>query len=194
MGKWAAKAVEPGMEHVTIAVSGAYGGHTMDFRRLAAAGIVLLGRAGAFDGQCLQFAADLQGNIARGDANYLSVLRTADAYAASEGLDLPPEPEAHHLGPLPACVTDPVLTLDLAKAGIGSIVWATGYGPDYGWVQIDAFDDRGRPRHQDGVGPVPGLYFLGLPWLTCRASAFIWGVWRDAEGLAAHIAARGSAG
>lgn len=190
LGKWDAKAPAPGTEHVTIAVSGAYGGHTMDFRRLAAQGVTLLGRAGAYHDGVLEIAPDLAANIARGDANYLSVLTEADAYATAHGLDLPPEPDAHRLGPLPSCVTDPMLSLDLAQAGIGTIIWATGFALDFGWVGIDVFDAQGRPRHTDGVSEVPGLYFLGLPWLTSRGSSFIWGSWRDAGSLAAHIAAR----
>ena len=190
LGKWDAKAIEPGMEHVTIAVSGAHGGHTVDFRRLAAQGMTLLGRAGAYKAGVLQFAPDLAKNIAQGDANYLSVLDAADAYIAREGLDFPPEPEARRIDPAPDCVTNPILQLDLAEAGITSIIWATGFALDFGWVQVDAFDAKGGPIHQRGVAEVPGLYFLGLAWLARRASPFIWGVWHDADYLAGHIAAR----
>jgi putative flavoprotein involved in K+ transport len=190
LGKWGAKARTPGTEHVTIAVSGAYGGQTMDFRRLAAQGVRLLGRVEGFAQGQLQVAGDLARNIAAGDANYLAVLDEADAHAAREGLDLPAEPEARLLGPLPRDATEPVRSLDPAAEGLGSIIWATGYGSDFGWIGIDILDARGLPRHRDGVAEVPGLYFLGLPWLTCRASSFIWGVWRDAEAHAAHIAAR----
>ena len=191
LGHWDAKTREPGMEHVTIAVSGALGGHTVDFRKLAAQGMVLLGRAGTYADGVLHFATDLAQNIARGDAHYLSVLDTADAYAAREGLDLPPEPEARVFLPDPECMTRPVLSLDLAGAGITSIIWATGYVQDFGWLQMDAFDDKGRPRHLRGVAEVPGLYFLGLPWLARRASPFIWGVWHDADYLAERITERG---
>jgi putative flavoprotein involved in K+ transport len=59
---------------------------------------------------------------------------------------------------------------------------------------VGKFDSKGRPEHTCGVSPVPGLYFLGLPWLSCRASSFIWGVWRDAQNVAAHIAARQKSG
>lgn len=190
LGKWDAKAKEPGTEHVTIAVSGAYGGQTMDFRRLAAQGVVLLGRANGFAEGAVTVSADLAQNIARGDANYLSVLDEADAYAAAHGLDFPEDPEARIFAPLPGCVTQPVLSLDLAAHGITSIIWATGFALDYGWIKMDAFDPQGRPLHSEGVSQVPGLYFVGLPWLSCRGSAFIWGAWRDAERLAAHIAAR----
>ncbi len=192
LGQWDVKAVEPGMEHVTISVSGAYGGHTVDFRRLAARGITLVGRAESFKDGVMRFAPDLARNIALGDANYLSVLYAADAYVAMNGLDLPEEPEACKLEPDPDCVPNPVLELNLAKAGVTSIVWATGYALDFGWVKIDAFDEKGRPLHERGVSTVSGLYFLGLAWLSRRASPFIWGVWHDAEYLAGHIARRGS--
>ena len=188
LGQWDAKAPGPGTEHVTISVSGAHGGHTVDFRKLAAQGITLLGRVGAYADGALQVGADLAQNIARGDANYLSVLDAADAYAAREGLDLPLEPEARDIGPDPECVTNPIRSLDLGRAGITGIVWATGFTLDYGWLQVDAFDDKGRPAHERGVSTVPGLYFIGLPWLSRRASPFIWGVWHDADYLAGHIA------
>lgn len=190
LGKWDMKTPDPGTEHVTIAVSGAYGGHTMDFRRLAAQGITLLGRAGAYANGVLRFAPDLRTNIENGDRNYLSVLQEADAYARAERIDLPPEPEAHVLGPLPDCVTNPTLSLNLKEAGIRTIIWATGFKLDFGWIDIDLFRSDGRPRHVDGVSEVPGLYFVGLPWLSCRGSAFIWGAWRDAERLAGVIAAK----
>ena len=190
LGEWDAKGVTPGTEHVTIAVSGAHGGHTVDFRDLAARGITLLGSAKSYQHGVMDFFPDLARNLARGDANYLSVLDDADAYVARNGLDLPQEPEARQVRPDPHCVTDPILQLSLAGAGITSIVWATGYAFDFGWINIDAFDDKGRPVHQRGISAVPGLYFLGLPWLSRRASPFIWGVWHDARFLADHIASR----
>ncbi|MEZ5798831.1 MAG: NAD(P)/FAD-dependent oxidoreductase [Paracoccaceae bacterium] len=191
LGKWDAPTVTPGMEHVTIAVSGANGGRTVDFRRLAAEGITLVGRTSGYRDGKLAFNDDLARNIAAGDANYLSVLDEADAYLAANGIDLPPEPAAREIGPMPDCVTHPLRELDLAAEGITAIVWATGYALDYGWLQIDALDDKGRPVHDKGVSKVPGLYFLGLPWLSRRASPFIWGAWHDAAHLARHIAQSG---
>ena len=94
LGKWDAEAMEPDTEHVTISVSGAHGGHTVDFRRLAAQGMTLVGLTKSFEDGVLSFAPDLAENIARGDANYLSLLDEADAYVARNGLDLPEEPEA----------------------------------------------------------------------------------------------------
>jgi putative flavoprotein involved in K+ transport len=190
LGHWDAKAAEPSMEHVTIAVSGAHGGHTVDFRRLAARGVTLVGRAESFEDGVMRFAPGLATIIAEGDADYLSVLSAADAYVAREGLDLPEEPDAHKLEPDPECLIDPILELSLSDAGVSAIVWATGYALDFGWLKVDAFDKQGNPAHRQGVSTAPGLYFLGLAWLSRRASPFIWGVWRDAEYLAGHIAER----
>ena len=187
LNKWDAEA-PPTTKHVTFAVSGAHGGETVDYRRLAARGMTLVGRAASFKDGVMSFEPGLAENLATGDANYLSVLDEADAYVARNGLDLPEEPEARVMAPDPDCVTDPILSLDLEAAGITSIVWATGYGLDFGWLKVDAFDEQGKPKHQRGVSTEPGVYFLGLPWLSRRGSSFIWGVWHDARFVADHIA------
>jgi putative flavoprotein involved in K+ transport len=187
LGEWDAEAVKPGKEHVTIAVSGARGGHTVDFRRLAHEGITLVGLTRAFDGSVVSFESNLAENIARGDENYLALLDAADAYIERNGLDLPPEPEARRLLPDPECMTDPILALDLVEAGVTTIIWATGYSVDYSWLNVDVLKADGKPRHQRGVSGEPGLYFVGLPWLSRRGSAFIWGVWHDARHITDHI-------
>ncbi len=189
LGKWDMATPPAGAEHVTIAVSGAHGGRTIDFRELADSGIVLVGRTGAYRDGRLAFGTDVAANIARGDANYLGLLAEADAYIERNGLDLPEEPAAHLLGPEPACVTEPLAELDLAAAGVTTVLWATGYAADYSWLEIDpdAFDERGRPVHQRGVSAEPGVYFLGLPWQSRRGSSFVWGVWHDARFVADQI-------
>lgn len=188
LGKWDVVTPDPSTAHVTIAVSGAQGGHTVDFRRLAERGMTLVGMTQAFQDGVMCFAPDLADNITRGDANYLAMLDEADAYADRNGLDLPEEPDARKIPADPDCVTHPILELDLAKAGVTSIIWATGFAVDFSWLNVAAFDEDGRPNHQRGVSAEPGIYFLGLPWLSCRASSFIWGVWHDAKYLADHIA------
>ena len=188
LGKWDLAVPHPGTEHVAIAVSGAHGGQTVDFRQLAERGMTLFGRTENYKDGVLTFAGDLAANIAAGDANYLSVLDEADAYVARNGLGLPEEPQARSVGADPDCVTNPIRETNLAKAGITSIVWATGYGVDYSWLKADTFDDKGKPKHHRGVSTEPGIYFIGLPWLSRRASSFIYGVWYDARYLADHIA------
>ncbi len=192
LGEWDVTTPALGTEHVTIAVSGANGGHTVDFRELSNSGIRLLGMTESFKEGVVSIAPDLKKNIEDGDANYLAVLRSADAYINRNGLDLPEEPDAYTLLPDPPCVEHPVRSLDLKAAGIESIVWATGYAQDFSWLKVDVFDETGRPNHQRGVAAEPGVYFLGLPWLSRRGSSFIWGVWHDALYVANHIATKRS--
>jgi putative flavoprotein involved in K+ transport len=187
LGKWDAVAREPGREHVTIAVSGVRGGHTIDFRRLAARGMILVGRTEAYADGAITFAPDLVDNLDQGDLYLRSLLDEADTYVVRNGLDLPEEAEARAIEPDSACITDPISVLDLAKTEITTIIWATGFAPDYSWIELDIFNQDGRPRHQRGVSAEPGLYFLGLPWQSRRGSSFIWGVWHDAKYLADQI-------
>lgn len=119
-----------------------------------------------------------------------ALLDAADAYIAANGTDLPEEPAARQFLADPDCMTSPILSLDLAQAGINTIIWATGYAVDYSWLNVNAFNEQGRPQHQRGVSSEPGVYFLGLPWLSRRGSTFIWGVWHDAKHIADHIATR----
>lgn len=190
LGKWQMKTPPAGREHVTIAVSGAHGGHTVDFRELASRGMKLVGMTQTCENGVMTFASDLADNIREGDANLLSLLEEADAYIEAKGLDFPPEPEAKIIRPEPDCMTNPILELDLAKANIKTILWATGFVQDFSWLEVDTFDGKGKPLHENGASPVPGIYFLGLPWLSMRGSSFIWGVWQDAKNLASQIAER----
>jgi putative flavoprotein involved in K+ transport len=155
---------------------------------MAERGMTLVGLTESYADGVIRFAADLRDNLAYGDRALISELDEADAYVARNGLDLPEEPEARIIPPDPACVTDPILELDLNRAGIGTILWATGYAYDFSWLKVDVFDAQGRPRHKRGVSDEPGLYFMGLPWLSRRGSSFIWGVWHDAMYVADHIA------
>jgi putative flavoprotein involved in K+ transport len=192
LGKWDAQTPAQGAQHITIAVSGADGGKTMDFRRLASRGITLVGRTSGYQNGSVTFASDLAANLARGDADYRALLDEADAYIARNGLAFPEEPDAREVYDDPVCGTDPLLTLNLAEADVTAIIWATGFSSDYSWLKVDALDENGRPKHQRGVSSEPGVYFIGLPWQTRRGSSFIWGVWHDAKFLADHIATRRS--
>ncbi len=190
LGKWDMVTPGPGAEHVTIAVSGANNGRTVDFRRFAASGMTLVGLTRSYSDGRLSFANDLQSNIAAGDANYLALLDEADAYIARNGLDFPEEPRARRKWPDPECFRNPILALDLQKEGISAVIWATGFSMDYSWLQVNALDQDGRPSHQRGISTEPGVYFLGLPWQSRRGSSFIWGVWHDAKFIADQIAIR----
>jgi putative flavoprotein involved in K+ transport len=171
-------------------ITGAYGGHTIDLRDFAAQGIALVGRLEAARGDALACAPDLAESVARGDAAYLGFLDAVDGHVERHALGLPAEPAARRLAPDPPCFAEPARRLDLRAAAIGSIVWATGYGFDLGWIGVPVLDARGEPVHRAGITAVPGLYFLGLQWLSKMSSSFLSGVGDDAARLADHIAAR----
>lgn len=187
LGMWDEVKKKPKREHVAFAVSGYDNGKTIDFRRLAHTGIQLVGITQRFENGVMAFQEGLAENVAQGDADYFEVLREADAYIEQNGLDLPPEPEAWKLLDDPECLTNPILSLNLAEAGIKSIVWATGFKVDYRWMEVDVFDDQGYPVHKRGITAEKGIYFLGLPNQSNRSSSFIWGVWHDAKYIADHI-------
>jgi len=187
LGLWDLSNVEPGKEHVTIAVSGAYGGKTIDFRSLAHEGIILTGMTKAISDGSVSFEADLAANLAAGDESYLQLLDKSDAYAEANGLNLPEEPEARVQLADPDCVINPLQQLDLQAADVNSIIWATGYTQDYSWLKVNAFDKNNKPQHQRGVSSEPGVYFIGLPWQSRRGSSFVWGVWHDAKYIADQI-------
>lgn len=186
LGKWDEISIEAKKKHVAFAVSGYDGGKTIDFRRLGNMGITVLGLTQRYEGGVLRFADDLVKNLAEGDRAYIEVLREADDYVARNGIDLPEEPEAWKIQPDPVCVTEPVLELDVAEAGITSIVWATGFRFDFSWLDVPGAFRDGMPFHKRGISAQPGVYFLGLPDLTNRASSFIYGCWYDAKYLATH--------
>jgi len=171
------------------AISGAYGGYTIDYRRFAASGMTLLGRVADAQGRVLEIAPGLGKSLAEADLYYATFLDMADDFARNRGLDLPDDPAARARLPDPACVTDPIRRLDLRAEDINAVIWATGYGVDFGWIDIPVFDRHGAPVQRDGITAVGGLYFLGLQWMSRMASSFLSGVGDDAAVLADHIAA-----
>jgi putative flavoprotein involved in K+ transport len=114
------------------------------------------------------------------------LLDTCDAWAAAHGLDGDLEPPYRCV---PTAVdASPALSIDLKRNGIRSVVWATGYRPDYSWLEVPVLDRKGRLVHDGGVVASPGMYVLGLPFLRRRKSALIDGAGEDARELSAHLA------
>lgn len=187
LGLWDEVKIKPKKQHVAFAVSGYEGGKTVDFRRLAHMGVALVGLTKAYKDGVIEFEEGLARNIAEGDQAYFDVLREADAYIEQNGLPFAPEPEAWDLLPDPDCLREPIMSLDLEKTGITTILWATGFTFDYSWLKVNAFDEKGAPFHKRGISAESGIYFLGLPNLVNRASSFIYGVWHDAKYIADHI-------
>jgi len=181
---------ERGPDRSLPLITGAFGGNTIDFRQFAAEGVTLLGRMEAANEGVIDFAPDLAKRLAYGDASYAFFLDMADAHVERHDLKMPQDPAARAVLPDPPCLLEPLRRLDLRAADIGSVIWATGYGFDFGWIDAPVLNARGEPVHLRGITDVPGLYFLGLQWLSKLNSSLLSGVGDDAAVLADHIAAR----
>ena len=158
---------------------------TLDLNALTAAGVELVGRlAGVRDGQAL-FSGGLRNQFALADLKMNRLLTTFDDWARVHGrdgdVDLP-----ERLEPTRA-PSSSRLTLDLRKGETRSIIWATGFRPDYSWLDVPVVDHKGYLRHNGGVVDAPGLYVLGLPVLRRRKSSFIHGAEDDARELVDHL-------
>jgi putative flavoprotein involved in K+ transport len=158
-------------------VTGRDGGRDLDLRQLAVEGMRLYGLMSGAEGTRLSFEPTVATSLDSADAVYNSICRDIDAYIEREGIDAPP---GRPYEPVWSPDYEPRM-LDLAAAGITSIVWAIGYRPDYRWVKVGVFDGSAAPTHTRGVTAVPGLYFLGLPWMHTWGSGRFAGIARDAE-------------
>lgn len=162
------------------------GTEDLDLHRLHRHGVTVTGRLLGVAGSRLVFGDHLARDLAEADANAVRLRTMVDEHVARSGLQAPEEPWA--VPDVPAWACDAPSDLDLAEGGIRAVVWGTGYTRDWSWVHAPVFDERGEPVHRRGITAAPGLCFLGLRWLHRRDSAFISGVGRDAEHLAAHLA------
>lgn len=167
-----------------VLLTGTHGGHEMNIRQLAADGVMVLGRLLHAAGEKLSFADDAEATLQEADAAYWDFFGAADTHAREAGLDFPKETRE----PVAAAPIVAATCLDLAKAGIGSVIWSTGYRYDYGWLKIPLLDGRGAPIQRRGVTSCPNVYFLGLHWMYSFKSAILAYVAEDATYLADRIA------
>jgi putative flavoprotein involved in K+ transport len=156
---------------------------TLDLNALTSAGVKLVGRwATVRDGRAL-FSGGLRNVFSLADLKLARLLGTFDDWALAAGVDVGP-PER----PAPTNVPESTqLQLDLRSGEIRSIVWATGFRPAYGWLEVPVVDSKGQLRHDGGVVDSPGLYALGLPVLRRRKSTFIYGIEDDAREVVDHL-------
>lgn len=158
---------------------------TVDLNTLRQAGVELVGRlVGLSDGKA-QFSGSLANYCALADLKMNRLLASIDDWVSTTGFTQQ-FPEPHRYEPTEV-KSDARLSLDLVDAGVGSVIWATGYRPDYSWLTVPVFDRKGRIRHDGGVVAEPGLYVMGLPFMRRRKSSFIDGAGDDAADLAAHL-------
>ena len=163
-------------------VTGVGGGHDLNLRDLEREGATLLGSLRGVTHDEVHLADDAEAILAAADAMCDETVRAINQHAESQGLDAdvpqpspPPRPRAHHT------------RLSLRESGITSVIWATGYAFDYGWVHAPAFDGAGEPIQQRGIGQVGGLYFLGLHWMHTFKSGTFLGIGDDAAHIVDHL-------
>jgi putative flavoprotein involved in K+ transport len=159
---------------------------TLDLNALSAAGVELVGRLSTIrDGRVL-FSGGLRNAFALADLKMDRLLDTFDTWAREEGLDGDVSaPERYEPTRVPE---KSPLHIDLRSGRIRSILWATGFRPDYRWLQVPVIDEKGHLRHEGGVvADSPGMYAIGLPVLRRRKSTFIHGAEDDAREVTAHL-------
>lgn len=159
---------------------------TLDLNALTSIGVKLVGRLAGINEGKAQFSGSLRNQCALSDLKMGRLLDTIDEWASENGFD--GEAEApHRLAPTEVDESPP-LGLDLASGEIKTIIWATGFHPDYSWLHVPVFDRKGQIRHDGGIVEAPGMYLMGLQFLRRRKSALIDGAGDDARDLSGHLA------
>jgi putative flavoprotein involved in K+ transport len=168
------------------AVSGVGGGRTMALQQLARDGIVLLGRLTGVERGRFLFADDLAGNVGAADAFAARFRAQVDGYVGSQPAGVPDpdtDPAERPLDAVPAAPAE----LDAATENISTVLWCTGMGPDMAWLPENLLDRAGVPRHDHGAMELPGLYVVGIPWLTHRGSGILYGMATDAARVTERV-------
>lgn len=159
---------------------------SLDLNALGEAGVKTAGRlANVRDGK-LQFSGSLRHVCKLADLKMNRMLDTIDQWIAECGPEETPEP-AERFAPT-AVANSPCLNINLKSAEIQTVIWATGFRPDYSWLDVPVLDRKGRVRHDGGIADAPGMYVMGLPYLRRRKSSFIHGAEDDARDLSEHLA------
>jgi len=166
-------------------VTGVHGGYDIDLRQSADKGMTLAGHLLDIREGTIAFAPDVERSLRTGDRTLMEFEAAVDAYVQKTGLDAGQPPYTQVTEHRPLVSPD---HLDINAAQITSVIWATGYEFDFGWVQLPIFDSRGVPAQYRGATALPGLYFLGLPWMYKSKSSFLYGVGEDAAYIASLIA------
>jgi putative flavoprotein involved in K+ transport len=160
---------------------------TFDLNALTSIGVKLVGRLAGINEGRAQFSGSLRNKCELADLKLGRLLDTIDEWASANGLD-DSVPPPHRFAPTE--VDDsPVLGLDLASGEIETIVWATGFRPDYSWLEVDVLDQKGFIRHDGGVVDSPGMFLVGSPFLRRRKSSFMDGARADVEELIVELSA-----
>jgi len=158
---------------------------SIDLNMLHELGVEIVGRMGSMRDGVAQFSGGLANTCRLADLKMNRLLDRLDGWAADVALD---DAETPHRFRPTELATAPPLEFDLRRRGIGTIIWATGYHPDFSWLDVPVLDRKGRIRHHGGiVDEAPGMYLLGAHLLRRRRSSFIHGAERDTDDLATSL-------
>jgi putative flavoprotein involved in K+ transport len=158
---------------------------TLDLNSLTALGVRLRGRLVGFNDEKAQFSGSLRNVCALADLKMTRLLNTIDEWIIDNGLEADVSPRKRYADT--KVEESPPLLTNLAKDEIKTILWATGYYPDYSWLDIPLIDRKGKIRHDGGIVDCPGMYLMGMTLLRRRKSSFIHGASDDAHDLSAHL-------
>jgi putative flavoprotein involved in K+ transport len=169
----------------SLQLAGSTDRRTVDLNRLTDVGVRLVGRLAGVAGGKAQFSGSLRNQCALSDLKMNRLLERIDAWASGRGLDGEVDPP-HRFEPT-RVEGSPPLIMNLGSGEIRSVVWATGFHPDYSWLDVPVLDRKGRVRHDGGVVDSPGMYLLGIPFMRRRKSSLIDGAAADARDLSEHL-------
>jgi putative flavoprotein involved in K+ transport len=177
---------EPLRAPIPIA-TGVRGGHTLSLQQFARDGVLLFGHLGAAAGTRVRFAADLAENVRFGDEFAAKTRSMIDDYIHTQRIEAPSAEDDPVESPEPGLGVDPPRELDLRRAGVSTVIWATGFGGDFDWLPTALRNRSGVPTHSNGIGHSPGFYVPGFPWISKRKSGIIYGIEEGASRIAAHL-------
>jgi putative flavoprotein involved in K+ transport len=161
-------------------------GRGLSLQALARAGVTLLGRPVAVDGERVGFDGSAMANVAAGDVFAARMRAMVDEIIRRRGVDAPPAEPDDNDTPVDL---DPPRSLDLRAEEVASVVWCTGFGGDFSWLDPALVDVDGQPRHEDAAAAAPGLWYVGLRWLVRRRSSILFGFPDDAATVADAVGA-----
>jgi putative flavoprotein involved in K+ transport len=170
----------------SLQLAGTTDRRSVDLNRLTGLGVRLVGRLAGIQNGTAQFSGSLRNQCELSDLKMNRLLDRIDEWATQSGLDGETQPP-HRFEPTRLPQTPP-LGIDLKSGEIRTIIWATGFRPDYSWIDVPVLDRKGRIKHDGGVVEAPGMYLMGLPFLRRRKSTLIDGAADDARDLSAHLA------
>ena len=169
----------------SLQLTGCYEYEILDLNVLHTMGVRVVGRLAGVADTTLHFSGSLRNQCMLSDLKMARLLDAIDQWASDNGIADRFEPPHRFASTTPDC--DPPLKLDTTRDNIRTVIWSTGYRPDYSWLHIPVFDRKGRIVHDGGVVGAPGVYVMGLPFLRRRKSSFIDGAGDDARDLSAHL-------